>query len=232
MVSKNPYGFTLIELLIVVAIIAILAAIAVPNFLEAQTRAKVSRAKADMRSISTGLETYHIDNNTYPFQNPQYRALRALSGQPPVLESLTTPIAYMNSVSSYSDPFKANMLYAGNNLTPRPNNVPDDPYLLWVFQLYKYYARNENTAAIGGRKGDAKPKWYILASAGPDAAVENLNDPLTARKKDTPANRRFFYNKTIYDATNGTVSRGSVFRVGGSPVGPGVSFYHVAAATP
>jgi prepilin-type N-terminal cleavage/methylation domain-containing protein len=47
-------AFTLIELLIVVAIIAILAAIAVPNFLEAQVRSKVSRAKADMRSIATG----------------------------------------------------------------------------------------------------------------------------------------------------------------------------------
>lgn len=50
---KNT-GFTLIELLIVVAIIAILAAIAVPNFLEAQMRAKVSRTKADMRSMVTG----------------------------------------------------------------------------------------------------------------------------------------------------------------------------------
>jgi len=55
-----------IELLIVVAIIAILAAIALPNFLEAQTRSKVSRVKADLRTIATGLETYHIDWNHYP----------------------------------------------------------------------------------------------------------------------------------------------------------------------
>ncbi|PKQ18823.1 MAG: hypothetical protein CVT66_11890, partial [Actinobacteria bacterium HGW-Actinobacteria-6] len=59
-------AFTLIELLIVVAIIAILAAIAVPNFLEAQTRSKVSRAKADMRSLTTAIESYAVDNNVYP----------------------------------------------------------------------------------------------------------------------------------------------------------------------
>lgn len=52
---KKPGAFTLIELLIVVAIIAILALIAVPNFLEAQIRSKVSRAKSDLRSIATAL---------------------------------------------------------------------------------------------------------------------------------------------------------------------------------
>ena len=61
------HAFTLIELLIVVAIIAILAAIAVPNFLEAQTRAKVTRAKSDMRTIATGLESYFVDWNKYPY---------------------------------------------------------------------------------------------------------------------------------------------------------------------
>jgi prepilin-type N-terminal cleavage/methylation domain-containing protein len=59
-------GFTLIELLIVVAIIAILAAIAVPNFLEAQVRSKVSRVKSDQRSLATAIEAYFVDNNLYP----------------------------------------------------------------------------------------------------------------------------------------------------------------------
>ena len=62
----QPKAFTLIELLIVVAIIAILAAIAVPNFLEAQTRAKISRTVSDMRSIATAVEAYIIDNNNVP----------------------------------------------------------------------------------------------------------------------------------------------------------------------
>ncbi|MCC5876390.1 MAG: prepilin-type N-terminal cleavage/methylation domain-containing protein, partial [Candidatus Sumerlaeia bacterium] len=63
---KLRTGFTLIELLIVVAIIAILAAIAVPNFLEAQTRAKVARVNSDLRSLATAIEAYRVDNNDYP----------------------------------------------------------------------------------------------------------------------------------------------------------------------
>ena len=65
---KSKHAFTLIELLIVVAIIAILAAIAVPNFLEAQTRAKVARVKNDLRSVATAIEAYRVDTNKYPDQ--------------------------------------------------------------------------------------------------------------------------------------------------------------------
>src|SRR5689334_9593224 len=91
-------GFTLIELLIVVAIIAILAAIAVPNFLESQARAKVSRSKADIKSMTLALECYRVDNNYYPdghwITSVLYQTFGGL--QKPTV--MSTPIAYLSSV--------------------------------------------------------------------------------------------------------------------------------------
>ena len=63
---KNQKGFTLIELLIVVAIIGIIAAIAIPNLLNAIDRGKQKRTMADMRSVGTSVEEYAIDNSFYP----------------------------------------------------------------------------------------------------------------------------------------------------------------------
>jgi type II secretion system protein G len=63
---RNTRGFTLIELLIVVAIIGIIAAIAIPNLLNAIDRGKQKRTMADLRTIGTALESYAIDNNYYP----------------------------------------------------------------------------------------------------------------------------------------------------------------------
>ena len=110
-------GFTLVELLIVVAIISILAAIAVPNMLEAQIRSKVSRAKADMRTLSFALEAYRTDNNHYPETYVTTRWQRFIM--------LTTPIAYISSVPR--DPF--NVVNDGDNLgdwNPFPSRLIRD----------------------------------------------------------------------------------------------------------
>jgi type II secretion system protein G len=64
--KSRSRGFTLIELLIVVAIIGIIAAIAIPNLLNAIDRGKQKRSMADIRSIGTAVESYAIDNNYYP----------------------------------------------------------------------------------------------------------------------------------------------------------------------
>src|SRR2546428_3622695 len=63
---RNERGFTLIELLIVVAIIAILAAILIPNFLRARAQSQVAATKGNLKNIATALESYFVDNAAYP----------------------------------------------------------------------------------------------------------------------------------------------------------------------
>jgi type IV pilus assembly protein PilA len=64
MMRKNE-GFTLIELMIVIAIIGILAAIAIPQFSAYRTRSYNSAAEADIRNAATAQEAYYVDNQTY-----------------------------------------------------------------------------------------------------------------------------------------------------------------------
>lgn len=65
MLVKNRKGFTLIELLIVVVIIGILAAIAIPKFAATKDKAKLASVKTDLRNMMTAQEAYFSDYNTY-----------------------------------------------------------------------------------------------------------------------------------------------------------------------
>ncbi len=147
--GKSYGGFTLIELLIVVAIIAILAAIAVPNFLEAQTRSKVSKVKADMNSIATAIECYMVDYSVYPIGQKDGGNGGWYSPLSRRLQCLTTPVMYIAGMprdqfgithhgSGASDETKDDTYDYADNIS-----APGDPY--WLF----------------GRK-------WRMASAGPD----------------------------------------------------------------
>jgi general secretion pathway protein G len=188
-------AFTLIELLIVVAIIAILAAIAVPNFLEAQVRSKVSRTKADMRSIRVGLESYAVDNNHYPPTRLPYR--------------MTTPIAYLTTIplspwnEQLWDPATENVyLYVSTEPEGNwsgPDNYGDNPRNL--NEDYYIYTKNKNDM-IQDWDEVYSVKW-ALKSCGPnnfdDRDVSHPDNPLTIKEE-----------ACIYDPTNGTVSLGDI----------------------
>ncbi len=104
---SSQHGFTLIELLIVVAIIGIIAAIAIPNLLHAINSAKQKRTMADLRSIGTALEMYQKDNGFYPnLQDSTVMAIRPhlhiYNGSINALDGWQTDFFYSSTGSDYS----------------------------------------------------------------------------------------------------------------------------------
>ncbi|HNY27898.1 MAG TPA: prepilin-type N-terminal cleavage/methylation domain-containing protein [Candidatus Sumerlaeota bacterium] len=144
--ARYSNGFTLIELLIVVAIIAILAAIAVPNFLEAQTRAKVSRTQSDMRSVGIALDSYNVDNGTYPIVTSGVNWY-PLSAR---IRVLSTPLAYIASIPRDIFPDLKNSAF------PSPTDV----------DTFDYYSKSSD--APGTDNATLFGRLWRLASAGPD----------------------------------------------------------------
>lgn len=210
-------AFTLIELLIVVAIISILALIAVPNFLEAQTRAKVSAARSNLRVGMIGLESYRVDANRYPPTNAIFPddALGIIAASQ--LRVLTTPLSYV-SPDAFRDPFGGPTLYsqlqqipAANPGVVDPNGLLPNPessmlYIHFPSTAEKFFDTRLNRELVS------------LISIGPDR-----EDSLGGYSQ-LPANvflMHFPYSpdpnpvSTLYDPTNGTVSAGDVVAFGG-----------------
>lgn len=87
-------GVTLIEALIIIAVIAILGAIAIPNYNTAQTRARVARTTAGMATLRAGLEAYRTDTGQFPETDWAQPVDRRGAG----LHRLTTPVAYVGAL--------------------------------------------------------------------------------------------------------------------------------------
>ena len=74
--NKNRGGFTLVEIMIVVAIIALLAAIAVPNFLRARKRSQATRILEDLRMLDSAVDQYAIETGKTSGMNPTFTDLK------------------------------------------------------------------------------------------------------------------------------------------------------------
>jgi type II secretion system protein G len=183
MTTSTARAFTLIELLIVVAIIAILAAIAVPNFLEAQTRSKVSRVKADLRTMATAMEAYRVDNTAYPPHNRRFgTAFLRITPVSRRYIPLTSPVAYITTTPQ--DPF-----FNGR-----------DDIATWGGPVFDYWVYDE-PFPFGPRKGTL---WW-MSSYGPDQQKNGNSAP-------APGGGTYSWS-TPYDPTNGTVSAGEIIRL-------------------
>jgi prepilin-type N-terminal cleavage/methylation domain-containing protein len=219
--EQKKRAFTLIELLIVVAIIGILAAIAVPNFMNAQTRAKVARSQADCKALGTAIEAFRVDrggllidiwdddgqtcldilNRDFKNIGNSNKATRLMRD---VMAPLTTPVSYISSIPQ--DPFLR-----------EPKKVAESE--TWTGQLdtYTYFDHdprcqdawngfNYNIDAYlpgnAGREGAVRPLGrgeFALLGSGPDGEVVQSG-----------------FRGVPYSSTNGLKSGGDVtFRSGG-----------------
>ncbi len=179
-------AFTLIELLIVVAIIGILAAIAVPNFLNAQIRAKIARVESDHKSLATALGAYQIDNNSFPGDHDLDNYMNGERG----LFRLTSPVSYMASLPA--DPFVEKKLKGTLHLGDA--------------NAYATAGRPDYEMGSGAdNPGQYRKQCYSLMSYGPDYDDDNSShDPFP-----------FGTDHDRYAPTNGIRSDGNIFRFGG-----------------
>jgi type II secretion system protein G len=187
---RRGRGFTLIELLIVIAIILILIAIALPNFLEAQIRARVTKAKGEIRSLATAMEAYFLDFKKYPAesedncQDPNGNRTRLSCG----LLWLSSPIKYITSIPE--DPF------------PGTGDLTRPTYEMGGVEC-------SLNCGLTLDKQATLVTWAMYTRA-PDAPIEEI---LSADPHERPTSADGILD--TYAPTNGTKSAGDIYQFGG-----------------
>lgn len=203
---RSVRAFTLIELLIVIAIILILIAIALPNFIEAQTRAKVTKAQAEMKTVVTALHAYHLDYREFPLTRHDHDQVMHMTGMmrmPFVPYSLTTPVAFIADVPL--DVFKPKVMmdHKHSFIYANSGNTPEMELREWKLKVDGYPATTGSAPGFG------------LLSTGPDNEYGTMQMLMT---EGPPPRYMMMYassqSQTQYAPTNGTVSGGDIVRFG------------------
>lgn len=218
MTIKLDNGFTLIELLIVIAIILILIGIALPNFMDAQLRARGTKVQADLKSLATAVEMYNLDWKQYPCDEEEDRTVfkRCLDGNWWNSGSkLTTPNAYIKRIPL--DPFVLAALGgAGGDIVNSWYITREGYGCDETFRPPPGKCRSRGRPAeVGGRFNVRlfdKPRdrfKYGFISPGPDGFWE------WDRLANLPGMTKTFGGDVVYyTPTNGTKSQGDLYSYG------------------
>ena len=196
---RKRSGFTLIELLIVVAIIGILAAIAIPNFRNAQMRAKLTQVTSNMKALSTACMAYNTDHGVFPLHDHNTNC-----------RGLSTPIAYIARIPY--DLFQMEGLKKQDiitRLSRLPGTIHPEPFYVTLSQ----------EAAWGQASLDGPPSPF----PGLCGRFRQAPDRFEKCRGQYPNGRYFVslgpdrthdYNPpAVYDQSNGLVSYGDIIRV-------------------
>jgi type II secretory pathway pseudopilin PulG len=219
-------GFTLIELLLVVGILILLAAVGIPHLLEAQTRAKVSAAKSNLRVLASALECYRVDHSHYPpmRSQPPEDPLGLLADHQ--LTVLTTPLAYA-SASAMRDPFgvirqraygfsRPGSQTAAVSIQPNPasTDLPVPTVVNPARSLLYYEYPSFSALAL---RPELRREAVALISIGPDSRDSfSVYAPFAGALPPLALQLGFQCGADcLYDPTNGTVSEGDIPRYTG-----------------
>lgn len=199
---KGTSAFTLIELLIVVAIIGILAAIAVPNYMSAMVKAKVARVEDETRGLFVALEAYRLDCNGFP--QPLNEQFDVNNFRSRILK-LTTPISYLSTIPN--DPF--------------PHSYDNGAGLVDLNDVEGAKAYCYGRADFAGQRGTLMlgNEYAMIASSGPDGILNQIHyyPPAVTHTggSDCPVCSPALSNLLtviLYNPSNGIISHGDIYR--------------------
>ncbi len=196
--TRVKNAFSLVELLVVVAVISLLAAIALPNFHSARVRAETARVQSDFGALANALEMYAQEHKRYPVSWTRKWQFQ-ITPCSQRLFSLTTPTAYIAALPP--DPFAEekilNAFYEEEVIDGVNTIAAYDTYAYW--DAWSAYMKPPIRVVWNCRLGE----WRLLSlGPGPLARYERSQELHTTN--------------TPYAASNGLYSEGSIMRYSGS----------------